>query len=114
MVLNSSPSKRPMGGQPKSEASWLSPAEVRRLWEEPTEAIPQNQREAAGILFLLGRGGCQLAHPNRALEACGPNPLWFGPLSLFFRMLLPRRDHRRVLPSLAGRNHSSRISHPMQ
>src|SRR5467141_1601381 len=59
MVLNSSPSKRPMGGQPKSEASSLSSAEVRRLWEEPTEAIPQNQREAAGILFLLGRGGCQ-------------------------------------------------------
>src|SRR3989442_1483469 len=48
-----------MGGQPKSEASSLSSAEVRRLWEEPTEAIPQNQREAAGILFLLGRGGCQ-------------------------------------------------------
>src|SRR6267143_599792 len=59
MVLNSSPSKRPMGGQPKSEASSWSSAEVRRLWEEPTEAIPQNQREAAGILFLLGRGGCQ-------------------------------------------------------
>jgi hypothetical protein len=48
-----------MGGQPKSEASSLSSAEVRRLWEEPTETIPQNQREAAGILFLLGRGGCQ-------------------------------------------------------
>jgi hypothetical protein len=48
-----------MGGQPKSEASSLSSAEVRRLWEEATETIPQNQREAAGILFLLGRGGCQ-------------------------------------------------------
>jgi len=35
-----------MGGQPKSEASSLSSAEVRRLWEEPTETIPQNQREA--------------------------------------------------------------------
>jgi len=43
-----------VGGQPKSEASSWSSAEVRRLWEEPTEAIPQNQREAAGILFLLG------------------------------------------------------------
>src|SRR6266852_410963 len=47
MVLNSSPSKRPMGGQPKSEASSLSSAEVSRLWEEPTEAIPQNQRLGA-------------------------------------------------------------------
>src|SRR6266513_1618164 len=53
------PSKRPMGRQLKSEASSWSSAEVRRLWEEPTEAIPQNQREARGILFLLGRGGCQ-------------------------------------------------------
>ena len=58
-----------MGGQPKSEASSWSSAEVRRLWEEPTEAIPQNQREAAGILFLLGRGGCQHLprHPPPAL-----------------------------------------------
>src|SRR5947207_5354724 len=43
-----------MGGQPKSEASSLSFAEGRRLWEEPTEAIPQNQREALGILSLQG------------------------------------------------------------
>src|SRR5712691_8363090 len=71
MVLNSSPSKRAMGGPPKSAASSWSSAELRRLWEEPTEAIPQNQREAAGILFLLRRGGCQrgdrhdLLHPFR-------------------------------------------------
>jgi len=32
-----------MGGQPKSKASSQSSAEVRRLWEEPTEVIPQNQ-----------------------------------------------------------------------
>jgi len=30
-----------MGGQPKSEASSLSSPDVRALWEEPTEAIPQ-------------------------------------------------------------------------
>jgi len=48
-----------MGGQPKSKASSQSSAEVRRLWEEPTEVIPQNQRETVGILSLLGRGGCQ-------------------------------------------------------
>src|SRR5439155_6926637 len=50
-----------MGGQPKSEASSWSSPEVRALWEEPTEAVPQNQWEAVGILFLLGRGGCPLA-----------------------------------------------------
>src|SRR6267378_5044052 len=83
MVLNSSPSKRPMGGQPKSEASSWSSAEVRRLWEKPTEAIPQNQREAAGILFLLGRGGCQTNSLNFACALCTapsasfrPRPLW--------------------------------------
>src|SRR6266550_3879179 len=43
-----------MGGQPKSEASSLSFAEGRRLSEEPTEAIPQNQREAVGILSIQG------------------------------------------------------------
>jgi hypothetical protein len=44
-----------MGGQPKSEASLLFSPEVRALWEEPTEAIPQNQRqEADGILSLQG------------------------------------------------------------
>src|SRR6266851_8589557 len=63
-----------MGGQPKSEASSLSSAEVRRLWEEPTEAIPQNQREAAGILFLLGRGGCQSsARLEREGQHLGPS-----------------------------------------
>jgi hypothetical protein len=42
-----------MGGQPRSEASSLSSPGVRALWEQPTEAIPQNQREEAeGILSL--------------------------------------------------------------
>jgi hypothetical protein len=44
-----------MGGQPKSEASSLASPDVRALWEEPTEAIPQNQRDqAVGILSLKG------------------------------------------------------------
>jgi len=44
-----------MGGQSKSEASSLSSPEVRALWEEPTEAIPQNQRDqAVGIRSLKG------------------------------------------------------------
>jgi hypothetical protein len=44
-----------MGGQPNSGASSLSSPEVRALREEPTEAIPQNQRERAeGILTLPG------------------------------------------------------------
>src|SRR5882762_3753817 len=63
-----------MGGQPKSEASSLSSAEVRRLWEEPTEAIPQNQREAAGILFLLGRGGCQHLPRHKPALLVGTDP----------------------------------------
>jgi len=50
-----------MGGQPNSKASSQSSAGVRRLWEEPTEVIPQNQRETVGILSLLGKGGCQLS-----------------------------------------------------
>jgi hypothetical protein len=42
-----------MGGQPKSEASSLSSPDVRALWEEPTEAILQNQwDQAVGIHFL--------------------------------------------------------------
>jgi hypothetical protein len=32
----------------------LSSAEVRRLWEEPSEAISQNQRDAVGILAIYG------------------------------------------------------------
>jgi hypothetical protein len=33
----------------------LSSPDVRALWEEPTEAIPQNQREeAVGTLSLQG------------------------------------------------------------
>src|SRR5882762_8518932 len=91
MVLNSSPSKRPMGGQPKSEASSLSSAEVRRLWEEPTEAIPQNQREAAGILFLLGRGGCQHLPRHKT-----PLPCWLVPIRATLSSLLVIRWQERV------------------
>jgi len=44
-----------LAGQPKSEASSLSSPGVRALRDEPTEAIPQNQREEAeGILSRQG------------------------------------------------------------
>src|SRR6266705_2269175 len=87
-----------MGRQPKSEASSLSSAEVRRLWEEPTEAIPQNQREAAGILFLLGRGGCQgLPHvvttsDKRALYPRPKMPRLCGPIG---KLVLPGQNRRK-------------------
>jgi hypothetical protein len=42
----------------RSEASSPSSAEVRRLWEEPTEEIGLKS-DSVGILALLGRGGCQ-------------------------------------------------------
>ena len=53
-----------MGGQPKSEASSWSSAEVGRLWEEPTEAISEKQTErpqessplAAGRMSICLRG----------------------------------------------------------
>jgi hypothetical protein len=49
------------------EVPSLSSPEVRALWEEPTEAIPQNQREEAeGILSLhgpSGKGGCEFSFP---------------------------------------------------
>src|ERR1700678_4745736 len=48
-----------MGGQPKSDACGDLSRAVRRSAQEPTEAIPQNRRDAARILFTLGRGGCQ-------------------------------------------------------
>ena len=63
-----------MGGQPKSEASSLSSAEVRRLWEEPTEAIPQNQREAAEILFLLTNARSSLEARMLALQPLAAMP----------------------------------------
>jgi hypothetical protein len=44
-----------MGGQPKSKASSFSSLEVRALWEERTEAVPQN-RETVGILSLKIKG----------------------------------------------------------
>jgi len=50
---------RPMGGQPERDASRDMSRATRRSALEPTEAIPQNQRHAVGILFPLGRGGCQ-------------------------------------------------------
>jgi hypothetical protein len=43
----------------RSEASSQSSAEVRRLWEEPTEEIGLKS-DSVGILALLGPGGCQL------------------------------------------------------
>src|ERR1700733_6468531 len=51
--------ERPLGGQPKSNACGDMSRAVRRLAQEPTEAVPQNHRDAVGILFTLGRGGCQ-------------------------------------------------------
>jgi hypothetical protein len=42
-----------MGGQPKSKASSLSSAEVRRLWEEPTEETGPKPG-SVGILALYG------------------------------------------------------------
>jgi hypothetical protein len=42
------------GPQEKSARFTLSSAEVRRLWEEPSEAISQNQRDAVGILAIYG------------------------------------------------------------
>jgi hypothetical protein len=48
-----------MGGQPKSDAWGEMSRAVRRSAQEPTDAIPQNQRDAARILFTLGRRGCQ-------------------------------------------------------
>jgi hypothetical protein len=43
-----------MGGQPKSEASSLSSPDVRALWEEPTVAILQNQRDQAVAIHYKG------------------------------------------------------------
>jgi hypothetical protein len=50
-----------MGGQPKSNACRDMSSAVRDSAQEPTEATPQNQRDAVEILFTLGRGGCQFA-----------------------------------------------------
>jgi hypothetical protein len=64
-----------MGGQPKSEASSLSSPDVRALWEEPTEAIPKNQRDqAVGIHSLKGLEDVKSATPLfRRLEVLGGN-----------------------------------------
>ena len=40
-----------MGGQPKSDACGDLSRAVRRSAQEPSKAIPQNQRTAARILF---------------------------------------------------------------
>jgi hypothetical protein len=42
-----------MGGQPKSKASSLSSAAVRRLWEEPTEETGPKSG-SLGILAAFG------------------------------------------------------------
>jgi hypothetical protein len=51
----------------RSEASPQSSAEVRRLWEEPTEEIGLKS-DSVGILALLGPGGCQRTHKNIGLK----------------------------------------------
>jgi hypothetical protein len=43
-----------MGGQPKSKASLLSSAEVRRWWEEPTE---ETGPTSGSVGILAARGG---------------------------------------------------------
>jgi hypothetical protein len=55
-----------MGGQPKTEASSLSSPDVMALWEEPAEAIPQNQRDQSRRNPLPYSAGCQLDlfHPQ--------------------------------------------------
>src|SRR6266566_6844484 len=74
MVLNSSSSKRPMGGQPKSEASSLSSPEVRALWQLTglflTQRDKKRERELESIipvsLISRGRGSPLLnADPDR-------------------------------------------------
>src|ERR1700722_3918336 len=54
-------STRPMGGQPKSEASSLSSAEVRRLWEEPTEEIGLKS-DSVGIHATCGAEDVNVSH----------------------------------------------------
>src|SRR6266576_3115135 len=62
MVLNSSSSKRPMGGQPKTEASSWSSPEVRALWQLTglflTQRDKKRERELESIIpvSLISRG----------------------------------------------------------
>jgi hypothetical protein len=49
-----------MGGQPKSSACGDRSSAVRLSAQESSEAAAQKQRDAAGILFALERGGCQI------------------------------------------------------
>src|SRR6266550_3999852 len=74
MVLNSSSSKRPMGGQPKSEASSWSSPDVRALWQLTglflTQRDKKRERELESIipvsLISRGRGSPLLnADPDR-------------------------------------------------
>ena len=53
-----------MGGQPKSEASSLSSAEVRRLWEEPAEETGPTSG-SVGILALQGEEDVKSSHTHR-------------------------------------------------
>ena len=89
-----------MGGQRKSEASSLSSAEVKRLWEEPTEAIPQNQREAVGILSLQGEADVNwlilTVLCSRSMRA--QTFLLWAPI-IILQGAAARRDRRGELPS---------------
>src|SRR5712691_4982020 len=67
MVLISSSSKRPMGGQPKSEASSWSSPDVRALREEPTEAISQKPARGRRNPVPSGRGRCQHSLRSKTL-----------------------------------------------
>jgi hypothetical protein len=59
-----------MGGQPKSNACGDTSSVARHVAQEPTEAIPQNQRDAVGILFTLGRGGGQVIPERLTTHIC--------------------------------------------
>jgi hypothetical protein len=73
----------------RSEAPSQSSAEVRRLWEEPTEEIGLKS-DSVGILALLGRGGCQI------LERIQPRILSQGGTRMFLlrRIEFVVKDHR--------------------
>src|SRR2546429_5416088 len=68
MVLNSSSSKRPMGGQPKSEASSWSSPDVRALWEEPTNRKSTRLNSSHGYIsyavFCLKKKNKQLLNDD--------------------------------------------------
>src|SRR6266478_900838 len=58
-------SKRPTAGYAESKASSFSSLEVRALWEEPAEAVPQKPAGGRRNPLPSGRGGCQMRYPMR-------------------------------------------------